>query len=210
MDTCKECGKEFEYSGSLDQHFSAKHVKKPNAPVYRKKSVSPGLVVVAIGLLIVAGIGIAISLNSGDVEKRVSVDGINLNEVPNGPIHWHPVMTMIIKGERITIPVIGSSGSSHGPGIFHEPIHTHDLTGTLHLEMQKPAPETMILGFFFEKVWKKTFNSTCISDLRKPETGEILCNGPEGNLTMTVNGRPNPQFDKYIPKDLDDVRIVFE
>ena len=143
-------------------------------------------------------------------KNRLFLAGINLDEVPKGTIHWHPVVKITLKGENITIPVIGSSGDSHGPGIYHEPIHTHDLTGTLHMETSSPRAESVILGFFFNKVWKKTFNSTCISDLRNPQSGEILCNGPDGNLTMTVNGRPNYQFDKYIGKDLDDIRITFE
>ena len=210
MAACKECGKEFEHKGSLDQHFSAKHVKKPEAPVYRKKSGRPKLVIAAIAVLLVAGIWTAVSLGGSDGEKQFSVDGINLDEVPKGPIHWHPVVKIIIKGENVIIPNIGSSGASHGPGIFHEPIHTHDKTGTLHMEISGPTPETVILGFFFHKVWKKTFNSTCISDLRNLQSDEILCNGPEGNLTMTVNGRPNYQFDKYIGKNLDDIRLTFE
>ena len=70
MASCTDCGKEFDNKGSLDQHFSAKHVKKPESPVYRKKSGNRTFVIVAVAILLVAGIVIAISLNGGDEEKQ--------------------------------------------------------------------------------------------------------------------------------------------
>ena len=162
------------------------------------------LLAVAVTALFLTGSG----ANTCPVQPQVKE--INLDEVPKIPIHWHPVVKIKIKGDNIVIPTIGSSGDFHGPGIIHQPVHTHDETGQLHLEMNSPTPETMVLGFFFHNVWTQTFNGTCISDLRDPKSGKILCNGPEGNLSMKVNGRCNYQFDRYIPQDLDNIMITFE
>ena len=218
MIACSDCGKTFDQRSSMEQHFSAKHAKKQK-PVRAKKTVKPIVAVAGVVALILLVSTYFVFFNENDEENKgyddltIIEDGeysVNLDEVPKGVIHWHPVVTITIKGKKITIPLIGSSGSSHGPGIYHKPIHTHDTSGTLHLEMSKPTAETMVLGYFFDNVWKKTFNNTCISDLRDPGTKEIFCNGPEGNLTMMVNGKPNYQFDRYIPKDREDIRIVFE
>ena len=210
MASCADCGKEFDNKGSFDQHFSAKHVKKPESPVYRKKSRKPVLAIAVVVLLVLAVTSLFLTgsgANACPVQPQVKE--INLDEVPKIPIHWHPIAKIKINGENIVLPNIGSSGDYHGPGIIHQPVHTHDKTGKLHLEMNNPTPETMVLGFFFHTVWNQTFNGTCISDLRDPESGKILCNGPEGNLSMTVNGKCNYQFDRYIPKDLDNIRITF-
>ena len=88
-----------------------------------------------------------------------------------------------------------------GIGIRHEPIHTHDSSGTLHLEMQGMVRRKDIeLERFFE-IWGKQFNSNCVLE---------FCNGSEGTLKMFVNGQPNQEFDKYQMKDGDLIEIRYE
>ena len=104
-----------------------------------------------------------------------------------------PTLNIEIKGIPQIIPTnIGISGA-------HYPIHTHDSTGTLHYENQQPTFENMRLGYFF-KIWGKKFSSICIFD---------YCNGNDGSIKMFVNGKENLDFENYIPKDKDEIRIGF-
>lgn len=110
-------------------------------------------------------------------------------------IHWHPELTILIKGQRQEIP------ANVGIGIRHEPIHTHDNSGILHLEMQGLVKKKDIrLSHFFE-IWDKEFNSNCIFE---------FCNGQDGTVKMFVNGNPNPEFENYEMRDNDKIEIRYE
>lgn len=110
-------------------------------------------------------------------------------------LHWHPTLTIIIKGEEQEIP------KNIGIGAVHEPIHTHDSTGTIHMEMQGViTKDDTKLGRFF-KIWGKRFNSNCIFD---------NCNGQGGKVKMFVNGKENKDFENYLMKDKDKIEIKYE
>ena len=204
MVTCQDCGKEFEDRSSLDQHHSAKHAKQPEAAPAPKKSKKKLYAIVGIVFILIFGY---FTFSGGEDEAKpiIEVDDnieINLDDVPRGFIHLHPRLTVVIHGTPVTIPAnLGGAGANHIGGSSLLPYHTHDTSGTLHMEGGRPTAETVILKYFFDTVWRQRFNSQCILD---------FCNGPDGNMTMTVNGEPNYQFDKYIPKGRDDIRIVFE
>ena len=121
--------------------------------------------------------------------------------IPEGEIisrnglHWHPELTITIKGERHEIP------TNIGIGIVHQPIHTHDSTGVIHLEIQGLVrKENIKLGQFF-KIWDKEFSSNCIFD---------KCSGPEGVVRMLANGSENREFENYVMKDGDKIEIRYE
>jgi len=131
----------------------------------------------------------------------------NVAGVPKQPIHWHPKLKIIIKGEEQFIPPnigisIGNNIDNQISGMRMSPTHTHESDGTIHLENNKPwqKPETLTLGYFF-KVWGKNFNSSCIFE---------SCNGSDGTLTMTVNSKPNFEFDQYIMHDKDEIIIEYK
>ena len=108
-------------------------------------------------------------------------------------MHIHPNVRIVIKGEEQTIPAnIGIQ-----PGCMR-PIHTHDDSGTLHLEF--PGEQDVRLGQFFA-VWGKTFNKNCIFD---------RCNSPEGTVKFFVNGQPNEEHENYPMKDGDKIEIRYE
>ena len=110
-------------------------------------------------------------------------------------IHWHPELTITVKGQKQEIP------ANIGIGITHESIHTHDATGTLHLEIEGRVVKNDIkLGRFF-KIWGKQFSSNCIFE---------FCNSPNGKVKMTVNGQENNEFDNYLMKDGDKIEILYE
>lgn len=131
----------------------------------------------------------------------------NTLSVPKKPIHWHPHLKIIIKGEEQFIPPnigisIGNNIDNQISGMRMSPTHTHESDGTIHLENNRPweKPETLTLGYFF-KVWGKNFNSSCISD---------YCNGENGSLTINVNGQLNYEFEKYIMHDKDEIIIEYK
>ena len=130
----------------------------------------------------------------------------NTSGVPQQPIHWHPKLKIIIKGEGQFISSniginIGNNIDNQISGMRMSPIHTHESDGTIHLENNKPwlKPETLTLGYFF-KVWDKNFNSSCIFE---------HCNGENGKLATTVNDKPNYEFDKYVMRDRDEIVIEY-
>lgn len=110
-------------------------------------------------------------------------------------LHWHPELTIIIKGEKQEI------SANIGIGAAHQPIHTHDVTGTLHLEIQGLVTKDDIkIGRFF-KIWGKQFSSSCILD---------FCNSEEGKVEMLVNGQENQELENYLMKDKDKIEIRYE
>lgn len=127
--------------------------------------------------------------------------------IPQQSIHWHPKLKISINGEGQLIPPgvginVGNSIDYEISGMRMSPVHTHESDGTIHLENNKPwlKPETLTLGYFF-KVWDKKFNNSCIFE---------YCNNENGTLVITVNGKPNYQFDKYLMHDKDEIVIEYK
>lgn len=110
-------------------------------------------------------------------------------------LHWHPELTIFLKGQQQEIP------ANVGIGTVHNPIHTHDASGVIHLEFEGLVTiDDLRLGQFFQ-AWNKPLSSTCILD---------KCNDPDGQVTMTVNGQPSTEFDRYVMRDKDTIAIRFE
>src|SRR3989338_7359786 len=74
----------------------------------------------------------------------------SVNEIiSRAGIHWHPELTILIKGQKQEIP------ADIGIGIVEKPIHTPDNMGVIHLEFSGLVKkEDVKLGKFFE-VWDK-------------------------------------------------------
>ena len=148
-----------------------------------------------IGLLtLVILIGGVFFLSKGS-NTSVPADQI----VANSGLHWHPKVTVTIKGEKQEIPAnLGLGGAVHGK------IHTHDTDakdGVVHIEAQGVVTKDDIrLGRFFQ-VWGKEFTSTKIFD---------KTNGAEGTVKMMVNGKETIEFENYKMRDGDQIEIKYE
>lgn len=130
---------------------------------------------------------------AGQQSKEASIPEGDV--VSRSGIHWHPQLSIYIKGEQQEIP------KNFGIGAVHLPIHTHDSSGTLHLEMGGVITRDKIkLGNFFQ-LWGKEFNSNCIFD---------KCNSRDGAVNITVNGKENKEFENYQMRDGDKIEIRFE
>lgn len=207
---CEKCEKGFQTSDALAMHAQAKHPeehKKPHGGVFHKNKKNIRNWTIALLTLALIVWGITALIKSGGETNRPSVDlpEASLQNIPRGPVHWHPKLTVKINGERVPIPKnigisIGKVVDTHLSSMRMSPTHTHESDGTIHLENNNPSgkPETLSLGYFFY-VWEKTFNATCIF---------AHC-GNSGVLKMYVNGQENQEFERYIMRDKDDIRIEY-
>lgn len=126
-------------------------------------------------ILLVGGSGWSKTLSSKDPDV-ISKKGI----------HWHSELEIYVKGEKVEIP------QNVGIGAVHQPMHTHDGAGAIHLEFSGVVKnDDTKLGNFF-RIWGKDFN----------EFGKTV--------TMTVNGEPNTELENYAMKDGDKIVIKFE
>ena len=102
--------------------------------------------------------------------------------------HWHPELTIYVKGEKQEIP------ENIGIGAVHQPIHTHDDSGQgiVHMEFQGLAlKQDATLGQFF-KNWDK--------DMQSFGT----------NMKMTVNGEENTEYENYVMGDKDKIELYYD
>ena len=155
----------------------------------RKRMLQRGIKIAAIVLLVggsIVGLVWYIANQPKTPESEI---------ISQSGIHWHPELSIYIKGAKQEIP------ANIGIGVTHQPLHTHDNTGVIHLEIQGLVTRDDIkIGRFF-KIWGKLFNSNCILD---------SCNGPNGKVKMLVNGRENNDFDNYPMQDKDKIEIRYE
>ncbi len=103
--------------------------------------------------------------------------------------HWHPELTIYVKGEKQPL------SPNIGLGTIHKPIHTHDednMRGIIHMEFSGLVKkDDATLGQFF-KNWDKTIRSF----------GE--------NVKMTVNGVENTEFENYVMHDGDKIELRYD
>lgn len=111
-------------------------------------------------------------------------------------IHWHPHLSIVIKGKEIPIPVgIGLMGT------VHNPIHTHDPDGIIHMEFDGRVTEkdTELKNFF--DLWGKDFSKDSLLGNKS---------GVGGTVRMFVNGKENFEFEHYHMKNGDAIELKFE
>ena len=109
-------------------------------------------------------------------------------------MHIHPVLRIVINSKDEVIP---ANTGIPSPSCMR-PVHTHDTTGTLHIE-SKEIRDFRLKEFF--AVWGKPFNREQILDYKIDEKHRIR---------MTVNGIENNEFEKYHMKDKDKNEIRYE
>jgi len=123
--------------------------------------------------------------NDSETNKVLSTQGL----------HWHPTLKIFVRGEEVPVPAnIGLLGG-------HNPMHTHDADGVIHLEFQSVVREDSLrLGKFFE-IWRQPFSETQILEYTNSDTERVR---------MTVNGVENTEYENYMLQQEDVVEIRFE
>ena len=107
--------------------------------------------------------------------------------------HIHPVLKIVINGKDQEIPAqIGiTSGCMH-------PLHTHDASGTIHVE--SPQKRDFTLADFFA-VWGKPFTKNQILDSIADARHVIR---------ETVNGVQSQNYENTVVHDGDQIVISYE
>lgn len=147
------------------------------------------IIIIALIVLAVMGLGLVLFVQSEKSQPDES--GI----LSTNGLHWHAQLAIYIKGEKIPVP------KDIGIGMVHDPFHTHDDTGELHLEFEgKVTKQDTELRRFF-KNWNKTFTANCIFE---------FCNSEQGKVKFLVNGQENTEFENYRAKDKDNLEIRYE
>jgi hypothetical protein len=114
-----------------------------------------------------------------------------------GISHIHSSLSIFIDDSEVTLSKnIGIQDSECPEGM--RGIHTHDESGTLHIETpnQIDAP----IGAFFN-IWGETFNSEQILDNTA---------NSEYDIEMRVNGVINEEYENYVMLDGDNIEIYYK
>ena len=148
------------------------------------------------------GIGFAIATSKAPNAAALTIDGIQCNNVEQLVFHNHVHLDIFINGQPFTIP----SQIGILPGKCFYWLHTHDESGTIHIE--SPIAKNYTIGQFFD-IWKNTVgnNNPIFSN-----NNNNITNG-QGNTTIAyVNGnKVNSGID---PKNIklnehDEIAIVY-
>ena len=89
-----------------------------------------------IGLILISILGIITLFYYINDKKVVAppAEQVKKSEseiISQNGLHWHTVLTIYVKGEKLSIP------PNIGLSVVHRPVHTHDediVSGTIHLE----------------------------------------------------------------------------
>lgn len=129
----------------------------------------------AVVVLLFGGIGLSRSLQESDPDV-----------LSRRGLHWHPLLVIYVKGEKIEIP------QNIGLGAVHQPVHTHDDLPVIHLEFSGMVRrEDAMLGEFFRS-WGRDMRSF------------------GANMRMTVNDEENAEYENYVMHDGDRIELRYE
>lgn len=102
-------------------------------------------------------------------------------------MHRHVRLWIYVDGQPVVVPTeVGYSQALR----VASPLHTHDDTGTAHVEADDPTFQP-VLGQFMN-VWGLYFTPTCLGD---------ACNEGDRQLRVFVNGEPYPGDPTLLPLD---------
>ena len=201
---CDDCKREFQSAESLNQHRQAKHSVQPANAAYKPKKKLPIKLIVGVLLVLIVIVGVvALAKHHSDnpvkpygtldPEEQKLLD-YNLGSMTGSMgMHIHPVLHVFILGAEQKIPA--DTGIS---GTFMHVLHTHDDTGTIHVESPR-AFGFKLRDLFI--VWGKNFNQSCIMQ---------YCVDENHKLTMTVNGEPSNEYENLVLKDGDQIKISYD
>jgi hypothetical protein len=112
--------------------------------------------------------------NVAQANQRLAMLG--LPELSDTILHLHVRLWIYVDGKPVVVPA--GVGYNQRASVF-SPLHTHDTTGTVHVESADPNFKA-VLGQFMD-VWGVYFTPTCLGD---------RCNDGDNQVRMFVNGQP--------------------
>jgi hypothetical protein len=123
-------------------------------------------------VLFVAGLAVAAYVLQPDEGEVVSQTGL----------HWHARIRVVKGGEEVAVP------ANMGLGAVHNPVHTHEDPGVIHMEFGGRVLQDDLKLQEFLAVWN-------------PGLGDIV--------SMTVNGLSNAEFGNYHMRDGDVIELFY-
>jgi len=111
--------------------------------------------------------------NVAQANERLAILG--LPGLSDTVLHYHVRLWVYVGGQQVPVPA--EVGFSQQLQVF-SPLHTHDATGTVHIESEDPNFQP-ILGQLMD-VWGLYFTSTCLGD---------ACNDGDRELRVFVDGQ---------------------
>jgi hypothetical protein len=130
------------------------------------------------------------------LEDRTVPSTIPVSAIPPMPdmpiyaMHIHPHLTIFINGQEQVIPAnIGLTPAGW------EPLHTHDSSGTIHVE--SPVAQDFHLSDFFA-IWGQPFTSQVILNHYTDADHPVM---------VTVNGQPSNDYGNLVLHDQDNIVI---
>lgn len=136
----------------------------------------------------------------GDVRWPVAEDTVDLAAaagIPVDPVEWlshhvHTYVGVFVDGEPEVVPAgIGIDNDGHRIA----GLHTHDCSGTVHLEAEEPIELT--LGQFADS-WGVKLDAQCFAD---------LC-APDNPVAVQIDGEPVADARAVVIADCDVINIV--
>lgn len=124
------------------------------------------------------------------------------------PLHIHPKLQITVEGQGVTIPAdIGILTNCF------EPMHTHDTSGTIHVESATKSTQST-LGQFFQ-IWNATYHAVDFGGTSHPivfNSTDILGFKTDSSykVVMLVNGSPSSMDDSLALNSLDQSTIAIE
>ncbi len=120
--------------------------------------------------------------------------------------HIHPYLRILISGQPVTIPARIGIRDLAGGGVCLEPVHTHDASGSIHIESPSPTQPYTLADFF--AIWRATVPTVEIGGDRYPADytpTEILGHGADAqhSLRLLVDGRLSSRGPALILNALD-------
>ena len=106
---------------------------------------------------------------------RLAAIGLPALTAEGEALHTHQHLDLYDDGQPVPVPA--DIGINVAAG-YLAPIHTHDATGTIHVE--SPVVRDFTLGDFFD-IWGVRFDGNCVGG---------ACEGGGRMLSVFVNGQP--------------------
>ena len=111
--------------------------------------------------------------------------GLTCGNVPRG-FHGHAHLSIILNGTALAIPPnIGIIGNSTNQAACDYPLHTHDLSGRLH--MHALTPTVFTLGQFFT-LWGQTLSRTNIAGITSLPVVAYITDNNTASTTSVYDG----------------------
>lgn len=102
--------------------------------------------------------------------------------VSQNGLHWHAELSVREGGVEVPIP------ADLGLGAVHNPIHTHDEPGIIHMEFSGRVTEDDLRISNFFRTWGRELPATAV---------------------MMVNGEPKSELGGYIMRDGDKIKLSY-